>query len=90
MKSVRCSFTFPKTLHDDLTTISRGLGVSRSAILTNALGDSLHVMAEAITEFHAHGSTPEAALRLRGESVHKVDALYREFVDAIEHAEIRS
>lgn len=89
MKTHRCSFTLPESLYDDLTTVSRGLGLSRSGVLVHVLGDSLHMMATAITDFHASGSTPEAALRLRGESVHKATAIYQDFIETLEVPEGR-
>lgn len=83
-KFVRCTFTLPKSVSDDINTVAKGLHVSRSALVVNMLGDGVHDMASVVRQYRQLGETPEAALRLRGESVEKVKLLYGEFLDAVE------
>lgn len=66
-KSVRVSYTLPPEIVSDLAFISERVGVSRSAILADVLGEPLHDL-RALLESAPPKPTKGDMLRLRGKS----------------------
>lgn len=79
MSNIRCTFTLPEELYQNICKISGSLGISKSALVALTLSDAVSLMVGVVSDFEEAGGTPEASLRLRGESVARVDAIYREF-----------
>jgi len=71
MKIKRVTFSIPKQLHDDLVYLSRRMGVSRSALITNMNIEPIHDMRE-LLELLPENPSPEDIVRSRGASVAKV------------------
>jgi len=81
----RCTFTLPAQLYRDLCAVSMALGISRSALLVNVLGDTIHDMAVDLADFEAEGGGPGVVRRLRGQSIAKVESAYRDFITSQAH-----
>ncbi len=79
-KSVRCTFTLPAALYRDLSSVSMAMGVSRSGLLVNVIGDSIHDMAVDLHDFYSSQPGPNVIRRLRGNSIAKVEEAYRDFL----------
>lgn len=79
-KAVRCTFTLPAELYRDISSVSMAMGVSRSGLLVNVIGDSIHDMAIDLYDLYSSQPGPNVIRRLRGKSVAKVEEAYREFI----------
>jgi len=67
----KVTFSIPKGLHDDLKYISRRMGVSSSALITNMNVEPIHDMRQ-LLELLPENPSPEDIVRSRGASVAKV------------------
>lgn len=79
-KSVRCTFTLPAELYRDISSVSMAMGISRSGLLVNVLGESIHDMAIDLHDLYASQAGPNVIRRLRGNSIAKVEEAYRDFM----------
>jgi hypothetical protein len=79
-KAVRCTFTLPANLYRDISSVSMAMGVSRSGLLVNVLGDSIHDMAVDLHDLYSSQPGPSVIRRLRGNSIARVEEAYREFM----------
>jgi hypothetical protein len=78
--AVRCTFTLPANLYKDLSSVSMAMGVSRSGLLVNVIGDSIHDMAVDLHDLYSSQPGPNVIRRLRGNSIAKVEEAYRDFL----------
>lgn len=68
----RVSFTLPDQVLDDLTYVSRRVGVSRSAVLSEVIGPAFSEMRRLLEDIR-DVSDSEEAVRLRGKSAALVE-----------------
>lgn len=68
VQAKKISVSIPSPLLDDLQYLSARLGVSRSALITELLGDALPVVV-GLLKMVPEGASPDEAKRFRGASV---------------------
>lgn len=79
-KAVRCTFSLPPGLYRDLCAVSMAMGISRSGLLVNVLGDSIRDMAIDLNDLYSSQPGPNVIRRLRGNSIARVEEAYRDFI----------
>jgi len=76
--TVRTSISIPKELKDELDRVSSGLGITKSAIVSQLLGEGLSVISELLSAMPG-SDTPSGLRRFRGKSEEVIEEKLRQF-----------
>lgn len=80
----RCSFSIPRGTWEDLVYVSERMGITRSALVTEMLENSVSDM-RTLLEMTPKKPTPADVKRLRGASVDFVKAEFQEVMEKLGH-----